>query len=83
MKAIESVILEPIRKDLIGHTAMFRTKDGKYVKAENITGVDLDGYGRTIRVTADKITYRLPGHREDFETKQYRFHVTAEYSVSY
>jgi len=81
MKSIESVILEPIRKDLVGHSAIFQTKTG-VVAAENISDVDLDSYGRTIRITAEKISYILPGHKEAFEVKQYRLHISAEYTVT-
>lgn len=81
MKTIESVILDPIKKDLVGHSAIFQTRTG-VVTAENIADVDLDSYGRTIRVTAEKISYRLPGHKEPFEVIQYRFHTSAKYSVT-
>ena len=80
MKAIESVILGPIREDLIGHSAIFHTRVTS-VETENITSVDLDGYGRAIVVTADKIKYRPLGKRESICVKQYRFHISAEYSI--
>ena len=42
MKTIESIVLGPIRKGLIGHSAIFHTRVTS-VEAENITSVDLDG----------------------------------------
>ena len=50
--------------------------------AENITEVELDGYGKFIRITADKIVYAIPGTRATLETNQRRFHVSSKYEVT-
>ena len=50
--------------------------------AENITEVELDGYGKFIRITADKIVYAIPGTRATLETNQRRFHVSNKYEVT-
>lgn len=81
MKTLEQAILGPIRSELIGHNAIFYSPGNKVV-AENITDVDLDGYGKFITVTADKITYRVLGTRNTFNMKQYRFHISNSYTVS-
>ena len=56
MNTLEQAILGPIRSELIGHNAIFYTPCGK-ITAENITEVELDDYGKLIRITADKIVY--------------------------
>ena len=80
MNTLEQVILGPIRSELIGHTATFYSICGKTV-AENITEVELDSYGKFIRITADKIIYAIPGTRATRETNQRRFHVLSKYEV--
>ena len=80
MNTLEQVILGPIRSELIGHTATFYSICGKTV-AENITEVELDSYGKFIRITADKIIYAIPGTRATLETNQRRFHVLSKYEV--
>ena len=52
----------PIKSELIGHNAIFYSLCGKTI-AENITEVELDGYGKLIRITADKIVYAISGTR--------------------
>ena len=81
MNTLEQAILEPIRSELIGHNATFYSICGKTV-VENITEVELDGYGKFIRITADKIVYAIPGTRATLETNQRRFHVSSKYEVT-
>lgn len=59
MNTLEQAILGPIRSELIGHTAIFYSFCGKII-AENITEVELDGYGKFIRITADKVILHSP-----------------------
>lgn len=80
MNTLEQAILGPIRSELIGHNATFYSLCGKTV-AENITEVELDSYGKFIRITADKIVYAIPGTRATLETNQRRFHVSNSYAV--
>ena len=81
MNTLEQAILEPIKSELIGHTATFYSICGKTV-AENITDVELDGYGKLIRITADKIIYAISGTRTTLETSQRLFHVLSKYEVT-
>ena len=81
MNTLEQAILGPIRSELIEHNAIFYSLCGKTI-AENITEVELDGYGKFIRITADKIVYAIPGTRKTFETNQRRFHVSNKYEVT-
>ena len=81
MNTLEQAILGPIRSELIGHNATFYSICGKTI-AENITEVELDGYGKFIRITADKIVYAIPGTRATLETNQRRFHVSNKYEVT-
>lgn len=81
MNTLEQAILGPIRSELIGHNATFYSICGKTV-VENITEVELDGYGKFIRITADKIVYAIPGTRATLETNQRRFHVSNKYEVT-
>lgn len=81
MNTLEQAILGPIRSELIGHNATFYSICGKIV-VENITEVELDGYGKFIRITADKIVYAIPGTRATLETNQRRFHVSNKYEVT-
>lgn len=81
MNTLEQAILGPIRSELIGHNATFYSLCGKTV-AENITEVELDSYGKFIRITADKIVYAIPGTRATLETNQRRFHVSNKYEVT-
>ena len=81
MNTLEQAILGPIRSELIGHNATFYSICGKTV-VENITEVELDGYGKFIRITADKIVYAIPGTRATLETNQCRFHVSNKYEVT-
>ena len=81
MNTLEQSILGPIRSELIGHNAAFYSLCGKTI-AENITEVELDGYGKFIRITADKIIYAIPGTRATLETNQRRFHILSKYEVT-
>ena len=81
MNTLEQAILGPIRSELIRHNAIFYTPCGKTV-AENITEVELDDYGKLIRITAGKIVYAISGTRATFETNQRRFHVSNKYEVT-
>ena len=81
MNTLEQTILGPIRLELIGHNAAFYSLCGKTI-AENITEVELDSYGKFIRITADKIVYAIPGTRATLETNQRRFHVSNSYIVT-
>ena len=81
MNTLEQAILGPIRSELIEHNAIFYSFCGKTI-AENITEVELDGYGKFIRITADKIVYAIPGTRATLETNQRRFHVSNKYEVT-
>ena len=81
MNTLEQAILGPIKSELIGHNAAFYSLCGKTI-AENITEVELDGYGKFIRITADKIIYAIPGTRATLETNQRRFHVLSKYEVT-
>ena len=81
MNTLEQAILGPIRSELIGHNATFYAICGKTV-VENITEVELDGYGKFIRITADKIVYTIPGTGATLETNQRRFHVSNKYEVT-
>ena len=81
MNTLEQAILGPIRSELIGHTATFYAICGKTI-AENITEVELDGYGKFIRITADKIVYAIPGTKATLETNQRRFHILSKYEVT-
>jgi hypothetical protein len=80
MNTLEQAILGPIRSELIGHNAIFYTPCGK-ITAENITEVELDDYGKLIRITADKIVYAISGTRTIFESNQRLFHVSNKYEV--
>ena len=81
MNTLEQAILEPIRSELIGHNATFYSFCGKTI-AENITEVELDGYGKFIRITADKIIYAIYGTRATLESNQRRFHILSKYEVT-
>ena len=81
MNTLEQGLLEPIKSELIGHNAIFYSSGGKAI-AENIMEVELDSYGKFIRITADKIVYAIPGTRKTFETNQHRFHVSNKYEVT-
>ena len=81
MNTLEQAILGPIRSEFIGHTATFHSICGNTV-AENIAEVELDSYGKFIRITADKIIYAIPGTRATLETNQRRFHVSNKYEVT-
>lgn len=81
MNTLEQAILGPIKSELIGHNATFYSICGKTV-AENITEVELDGYGKFIRIMADKIVYAIPGTRTTLETNQRRFHILNKYEVT-
>lgn len=78
MNTLEQAILVPIRSELIGHNAIFYSLCGKAI-AENITEIELDGYGKFIRITADKIIYAISGTSATLETNQRRFHVSNKY----
>lgn len=80
MNILEQAILGPIKSELIGHNAIFYSLCGKTI-AENITEVELDGYGKFIRITADKIVYAIPGTKATLETNQRRFSVSNKYEV--
>ena len=69
-----------IRSELIGHNATFYSFCGKTI-AENVTEIELDGYGKFIRIMADKIVYAITGTRATFESNQRRFHVLSKYEV--
>ena len=81
MNTLEQAILGPIRSELIGYTATLYSTCGKTV-AENITEVELDDYGKLIRITADKIVDAISGTKATFETNQRRFHVSNKYEVT-
>lgn len=81
MNTLEQAILGPIRSELIGHSAIFYSLCGKTV-AENITEIELDGYGKFIRITADKIVYAISGTKATLEANQRRFHVSNKYEVT-
>ena len=81
MNTLEQAILGPIRSELIGHNAIFYSFCGKTI-AENITEVELDSYGKFIRITADKIVYAISGTRTIFESNQRRFHISNKYEVT-
>ena len=81
MNTLEQAILGPIKSELIGHNAIFYSLCGKTI-AENITEVELDDYGKLIRITANKIVYAISGTRATFETNQRRFHVSNKYEVT-
>lgn len=81
MNTLEQAILGPIRSELIGHNATFYAICGNTV-AENITEVELDGYGKFIRITADKIVYAIPGTRVTLESNPRCFHVSSKYEVT-
>lgn len=81
MNTLEQAILEPIRSELIGHNAIFYSLCGKTI-AENITEIELDGYGKFIRIAADKIVYAISGTKATLETNQRRFHVSDKYEVT-
>ena len=65
----------------LSDNAIFYTPCGK-ITAENITEVELDDYGKLIRITADKIVYAISGTRATFETNQRRFSVSNKYEVT-
>ena len=81
MNTLEQAILRPIRSELIGHTTTLYSTCGKTV-AENITEVELDDYGKLIRITADKIVYAIYGTRATLESNQRCFHVSNKYEVT-
>ena len=81
MNTLEQAILGSIRSELIGHNTIFYSFCGKII-AENITEVELDDYGKLIRIMADKIVYAITGTRATFETNQRRIHVSSEYEVT-
>lgn len=81
MNILEQAIMGSIRSELIGHNATFYSICGNTV-AENITEVELDGYGKFIRIAADKIVYAIPGTRVTLESNQRRFHVSNKYEVT-
>ena len=81
MNTLEQAILGPIRSELIGHNAIFYSLCSKTI-AENITEVELDGYGKFIRITDDKIVYAIPGTRKTCETNRRSFHVSSKYEVT-
>lgn len=76
MNTLEQAILGPIRSELIGHNAIFYSFCGK-ITAENITEVELDGYGKFIKVTADKIIYAIYRTRATLESNQRCFHISS------
>ena len=80
MNTLEQAILGSIRSELIGHNTIFYTPCGK-ITAENITEVELDDYGKFIRIMADKIIYAIPGTRATLETNQRCFHISSKYEV--
>ena len=80
MNTLEQAILGPIRSELIGHNAIFYSFCGKTI-AENITKVELDSFGKFIRIVADKIIYAIPGTRATLETNQRLFYVSNKYEV--
>ena len=81
MNTLEQAILGPIRSELIGHNAIFYSLCGKTI-AENITEIELDSYGKFIRITADKIIYAISGTSATLQTNQRRFHVSNKYEVT-
>ena len=81
MNTLEQAILGPIKSELIGHNAIFYSLCGKTI-AENITEVELDGYGKFIRITADKIIYAIYGTRATLESNQRCFHISSKYEVT-
>lgn len=81
MNTLEQAIMGSIRSELIGHNAIFHSICGNTV-AENITEVELNGYGKFIRITADKIIYAIYGTRATLESNQRCFHVSSSYEVT-
>ena len=81
MNTLEQAILGPIKSELIGHNAIFYSLCGKTI-AENITEVEFDGYGKFIRITADKIVYAIYGTRVTLESNQRCFHISSKYEVT-
>ena len=81
MNILEQAILGPIKSELIGHNAIFYSLCGKTI-AENITEVELDDYGKLIRITADKIVYAISGTRTTLESDQRCFHISSKYEVT-
>ena len=81
MNILEQAILGPIKSELIGHNAIFYSLCGKTI-AENITEVELDGYGKFIKITADKIIYAIYGTRATLESNQRCFHISSKYEVT-
>lgn len=79
MNTLEQAILGPIRSELIGHDAIFCSSGCKTI-AKNITEVDLDGFGKSVRIVADNIVYDVSG--KAFETNQHRFHISSKYLVT-
>lgn len=81
MNSLEQAVLGPIRSELIGHNAVFYSPGGTIV-VENITKVDLDDYGKAIRITADRMIHSVPGTEKTFETNQRRIHISYKYTVT-
>lgn len=81
MNTLEQAILGPIKSELIWHNAIFYSLCGKTI-AENITEVELDDYGKLIRITADKIVYAIYGTRATLESNQRCFHISSKYEVT-
>ena len=81
MNTLEQAILRPIRLELIGHNAIFYSSCGN-ITTENITEVELDDYGKLIRIMADKIIYAISGTRATLETNQRCFHISHKYEVT-
>ena len=81
MNILEQAILGPIKSELIGHNAIFYSLCGKTI-AKNITEVELDGYGKFIKITADKIIYAIYGTRATLESNQRCFHISSKYEVT-
>lgn len=81
MNILEQAILWLSDQNLLDTTQHFTLFAVKTV-TENIIEVELDGYGKFIRITADKIVYAIPGTRATLETNQHRFHVSNKYEVT-
>ena len=72
------MLLDQNLSDTTQHFTLFAVK----TVTENIIEVELDGYRKFIRITADKIVYAIPETRATLETNQRRFHVSNKYEVT-
>ena len=79
MNTIESILLDTIRKEFIGHTVEFTVSDIKVV-AKNITNIDLDMTGKCIKVIGE-IEHSPIGSKNVTTTDYARIHYKVTYKV--